>query len=83
MIDETLKLDPDNAPAHMVMGEELLARGNAAAAVRELETARGKSPDTVKIRLDLLRAYVAAGRKDDANGERAAIERLNQQSTHP
>jgi predicted Zn-dependent protease len=74
---EALKLEPKESPAHMVMGECLLTRGDSAGGIRELEAARDSAPDTVQIHWDLLRAYTAAGRKEDAAKEKSEIERLS------
>jgi predicted Zn-dependent protease len=74
---ETIKLDPRRGPAHMMLGEVLVASGELNAGIQELEIARGQAPQTVRIRWDLLRAYTAAGRGDDAKHEKEEIERLS------
>jgi tetratricopeptide (TPR) repeat protein len=77
---EALKLEPKSASAHMVLGEGLIAKGDSAGGIRELETARGASPDMVRIHWDLVRAYTAAGRIADADREKNEIERLSKES---
>ena len=74
---EAIKLDPQRGPAHMMLGEVLVANGELSAGIKELEIARGQAPQTVRIRWDLLRAYTAAGRGDDAKREKEEIERLS------
>jgi hypothetical protein len=61
----------------MMLGEALIANGDAAGGIRELEIAREQLPGTVRIRWDLLRAYTAAGRSDEAKREKEEIERLS------
>ncbi len=74
---EAVKLDPNNAQAHMILGETLMGKGDATRGVAELETARKQSPDSVRTHWDLLRAYASTGRSADAKREREEIERLN------
>jgi len=76
---EALKLAPGSASGHMVLGEGLIAKGDSARGILELETARKASPDMVRIHWDLERAYTAAGRVADADREKGEIERLSQQ----
>jgi tetratricopeptide (TPR) repeat protein len=77
LAQEAIKLDPKRGPAHMVLGEALVATGDLSAGIKELEIARSQAPQTVRIRWDLLRAYTAAGRSDDAKREKEEIERLS------
>jgi predicted Zn-dependent protease len=76
---EALKISPDDALAHMVLGEGLVAKGDSANGIRELETARDSLPEEVRVRWDLVRAYTAAGRTEDASREKSEIERLSKQ----
>jgi predicted Zn-dependent protease len=80
-LDEVLRLEPKNASGHMLMGELLASKGDGAGAIRELELARDQAPQRTRIRWDLLRAYMAAGRREDANREKAEIEKLSQQQS--
>lgn len=73
---QAIKLDPKRASAHMLAGEALLGAGNASDGLNELETAREQDPDVSRTHWDLLRAYAAAGRKDDAQREKQEIEKL-------
>jgi tetratricopeptide (TPR) repeat protein len=77
LAQEAIQLDPKRGPAHMILGEVLVAKGDLAAGIRELETARDETPQTVRIRWDLLRAYTSAGRSDDAKREKEEIEKLS------
>jgi Flp pilus assembly protein TadD len=62
----------------MVYGEVLAAKRDFPGAIRELEKAEQIAPQVVRTRFDLLRAYAAAGRTEDANREKEAIEKLRQ-----
>ena len=73
---QAIKLDPKRASAHMLAGEALLAAGKAGDGLKELETARDDDPSVNRIHWDLLRAYAAAGRKEDAEREKLEIEKL-------
>lgn len=76
LAQDAVKLDPKRASGHMILGEALLAKADNSG-IRELETAREKAPQTVRIHWDLLRAYTAAGRSDDAKREKEEIEKLS------
>lgn len=77
LAEEAVKLEPKDGPAHMMLGEVLIAKGDLAGGIRELETSEKQAPQTVRTRWDLLRAYTTTGRKDDAQREKGEIERLN------
>ncbi len=79
--EEAIKIAPKEASPHMVYGEVLAAKRDLAGAIRELEDAEKLGPQVVRTRLDLLRAYAAAGRREDADREKEAIEKLRQRST--
>jgi len=76
--NDALKIEPGEASTHMVYGEVLAAKRDFPGAIRELEKAEQIAPQVVRTRFDLLRAYAAAGRNDDANREKEAIEKLRQ-----
>ncbi len=80
-LDEVIRLEPKNASAHMMTGEMLAGKGDVNGAIRELELARDQAPDRTRIRWALLRVYTAAGRREDANREKAIIEKLTQQQS--
>jgi tetratricopeptide (TPR) repeat protein len=73
---EAVQLEPQDASAHMILGEALAAKGDSGGAIHALETARQQDPQTVRIRWDLVRAYTAAGRAADANAEKKEIQKL-------
>jgi len=77
LAEEAVKLEPDHPPAHMMLGEILVAKEDLAGGIRELELAEKGAPQMVRIRWDLLRAYTTVGRKDDAQREKEEIEKLN------
>jgi tetratricopeptide (TPR) repeat protein len=76
LTQQAIKLDPKRSSAHMLSGEALIAKGNAADGVKELETARAGDPAFSRVHWDLFRAYTAAGRKEDAEREKEEIEKL-------
>jgi predicted Zn-dependent protease len=77
LAQEAVKLDPKRAAAHMMLGEVLIAKEDATAGIRELETARQQSPQIVRVHWDLLRAYTGAGRSEEAKREKEEIEKLS------
>lgn len=81
LAQQAIKLDPKRASPHMIAGEALLAKGNARDGIKEVETARDIDPTVVRAHWDLLRAYIAAGRKDDADREKDAIEKLGNRNS--
>jgi predicted Zn-dependent protease len=77
LAQEAVKLEPKHSTAHLMLGEVLVAKEDLADGIRELELAEKESPQTVRTKWDLLRAYAATGRKDDAQREKEEIEKLN------
>lgn len=73
---QAIQLDPKRASAHMMAGEALMAKGDPVNGIRELESARDADRSIARVHWDLLRAYTAAGRKDDAGREKKEIEML-------
>lgn len=73
---QAIQLDPKRASAHMMAGEAFVGKGDRANGIKELETARNIDPSMARIHWDLLRAYSAVGRKEDAGREKQAIEKL-------
>jgi lipopolysaccharide biosynthesis regulator YciM len=81
---QAIQLDPKRASAHMMAGEALIAKGDAAGGIRELEATREIDPSIARIHWDLLRAYAGVGRKEEAGREKKEIEKLfHSDSTHP
>jgi len=76
LVQQAIKLEPKRPSAHMLAGEALLAKGNSADGIKELETARADDPNVSRVHWDLFRAYTSADRKEDANREKQEIERL-------
>ena len=81
MADEAVKLDPHYAPSHMILGEVEVAKGDVPAGIKELEIARDAEPMTPRVHWDLLRAYTAAGRPEDAKREKQQIEEITRASS--
>jgi tetratricopeptide (TPR) repeat protein len=80
LAQEAVKIDPKRGVTHMMLGEVLVAKGDLAGGIAELEAARQKAPDTVRVRWDLLRAYTSSGRSEDAKREKEEIEKLSHPS---
>jgi lipopolysaccharide biosynthesis regulator YciM len=83
LAEEAVKLEHRSALAHMILGEVLVARGDLAKGISELETARKQTPGMVRIHWDLLRAYASSGRAQDAKKEKDEIEKLGSSETRP
>ncbi|MGA8086812.1 MAG: tetratricopeptide repeat protein [Terracidiphilus sp.] len=76
LAQQAIKLEPKRPSAHMLAGEALLAKGNVADGIKELEIARADDPNVSRVHWDLFRAYAGADRKEDANREKQEIEKL-------
>jgi len=73
---QAVQLDPKRASAHAFAGEALIGKGDAADGIKELETAEEHDPSVSRVHWDLMRAYTAAGRKEDAQREQQEMKRL-------
>jgi len=76
LAQQAIQLEPKRASAHMMAGEALLAKGQSDEGIKELEIARAGDPAVSRTHWDLVRAYKAAGRKEDADREKKEIEKL-------
>jgi len=76
MAQEAVKLEPRYPPAHMMLGEVQVAKGDLTAGIKELELAREGQPAMPRLHWDLLRAYTAAGRTEDAQREKQQIQEM-------
>lgn len=81
LAQQAIQLEPKRASAHMMAGEALIAKGDAAGGIKELEAARDDDPSIGRVHWDLLRAYAAAGRKEDAAREKSEIEKIYRASS--
>jgi len=72
-----VRLAPLSAEARYVLGRALLATGDAAGAITELQTANEMMPNSPEIHFHLARAYSKAKQPDKAEDERATFARLN------
>jgi tetratricopeptide (TPR) repeat protein len=77
LAQEAIQLEPDYPSAHLILGEVEVGKGDSAAGIKELEAARAKQPTTPRVHWDLMRAYTAAGRTEDAKHEKEVIEKLS------
>ena len=82
LAQEAAKLDPKRASPHMLVGEALQAKGDLAAALKEFEVSRDDDSLNTRIHWDLMRAYHAAGRTDDAKREKDEIEKLSRSESN-
>jgi len=80
---ETVKLAPDYFLAHNALGRTLLASGQTATAIQELQAAVRLEPQSPENHFDLAEAYRAAGRKVDAEKEQAEFHRIKKQREAP
>lgn len=78
---QAIELDPERASAHAFAGEALIGKGDKTAGIKELETARATEPSVSRIHWDLMRAYAAVGRRDDAEREKQEMQKLLQNRT--
>jgi tetratricopeptide (TPR) repeat protein len=76
MADEAVRLEPQYPASHMILGEVEVAKGDVPAGIKELELARDGQPMVSRVHWDLLRAYTAAGRTEDAKREKQQIEEI-------
>lgn len=79
LAEKARKLSPVSYSVDITMGEALIGKGDLPGGIRELERAQTLAPDNMRIRWDLLRAYGAAGRTEDAKQEKLEIEKLGRQ----
>jgi tetratricopeptide (TPR) repeat protein len=73
---QAIKLAPKRASAHAFAGEALIGKGKVADGINELETARAADSSVSRVHWDLMRAYAAAGRKQEAEREKREMEKL-------
>lgn len=69
-------LQSDSGSVRYVLGRVLLDLGNLEPAIRELEAALQKFPDSTQVRGALARAYFQSGRREDARRQQEEIDRL-------
>lgn len=72
-----VRLAPDSADAHYVLGRAWADSGDAGKAIPELERASQLSPDSPEIHFALAKAYARANQPEKASEERATFARLN------
>ena len=72
-----LKLDPQSAGGHELLGRELLDLGKVDEAVKELEAASRLAPNYPEVHFNLARAYSRAKMESQADQERALFSELN------
>jgi Flp pilus assembly protein TadD len=72
-----VKLAPDSAEAHYLLGRSWLELGEEEKAVQELETARRLASESPEVHFNLAKAYAKANLPEKAEQERATFARLN------
>jgi tetratricopeptide (TPR) repeat protein len=80
LAQEAVQLDPRRSSAHMILGEAYVGKGDLTHGIKELEIARDDDPMETRTHWDLLRAFTATGRVDDARREKEEIQRLTTQA---
>jgi tetratricopeptide (TPR) repeat protein len=73
-----VRLEPNNALAHGLLGRALLLAGDVAQAIPELEESQKLAPDEVRTHIDLAQAYRRAGRTSDAAKQEGYLARLKE-----
>ncbi len=66
LLAESIRLNPNFAASHALLGKRLLNAGDAAGAIRPLEQSLRLRPDYSPAAFHLAQAYLKAGRKADA-----------------
>jgi tetratricopeptide (TPR) repeat protein len=79
-IDEVLIRDSASAAAYLLKGKILRASGDNSSAITQLETARKLAPAESRVLWELMRAYAAAGRKEDATRTKEELDKLTYKS---
>ncbi|HSY91094.1 MAG TPA: tetratricopeptide repeat protein [Candidatus Binatus sp.] len=83
-VQETLELDGHFAPAHQTLGWVYLHSGKQEEAIREFQTALKLSgTEDTDLQLDLGFAYAVVGKRDEARGILAKLEKLHEQGAVP
>jgi len=72
-----VRLAPESADAHYVLGRALVELGDTDRGIHELEQASQLSPGSPEIHFALARGYAKANQPEKASQERAAFARLN------
>jgi len=80
VLDRAVLLEPNATGPYILLGKTLLAEQDPAMATMYLQRALEMDPSNSMTHMLLGRAFAAAGRKDDADREFAAVRRL--QDTH-
>ena len=75
--EQALRLAPDSAEGHYLLGRANLELGHTEAAVAELEKASALAPGSPEVHFNLAKAYAKANLPDKAEQERATFTRLN------
>lgn len=83
LAQQAVALEPASSSARLILGESLIAQGKSAEGIVELEKSRDAAPGRVRTHWDLLRAYTALGRAQDAKREKEEIEKLNTPASQP
>jgi tetratricopeptide (TPR) repeat protein len=77
LVEKALKLEPNQAEAHYLMGVLLEGKGEFQAAQKQLERAIEINPNDPASHFRLARVYMKLGRPEDAEKERALHEKLS------
>jgi len=78
-LNRALEIHPGDLTARKFMATLELQTGNVEEAVRMFERLAAEAPDEVDVHVQLATAYNRLKRKDDADRERAIVDRLNRE----
>jgi tetratricopeptide (TPR) repeat protein len=76
-LERATQIRPTDLAARRLLGSLRLQTGQNEAAVALLESVAKEAPDAVEVHVQLATAYNRLKRKDDADRERAIVDRLN------
>jgi tetratricopeptide (TPR) repeat protein len=76
-LERATTIRPSDLTARKLLASLRLQTGNVTKAVEMLEALAADAPDLVEVHVQLATAYNRLGRKDDAQRERAIVDRLN------
>ena len=79
-MQEVIRERPDFANARFELGNALLKRGDLRGAVESLEAAVKLAPGQTHIHYQLGRAYIAAGRQADGEGQLEIARQLKEKA---
>jgi superkiller protein 3 len=83
LLSDSIRLNPNYAAAHALLGKVRLREGDVAGAIPELEEALRLRPEYTPAAMQLGQAYKRAGRTEDAAKAFARVRELNERPSPP